>query len=109
MLWGLHSGLGVPLVVATPTAFILSFGITYTTQRMLAFRSAAKVSPSVARYTVLVAVNTIATTAIVWSAEQLGLGWLAGKVCAVVATTAWNYFAYRYWVFAGKSHGENNV
>lgn len=99
LLWLAHDGLGVPLVVATPVAFLASFAVTYTMQRVVAFASDSKVVPSVARYTALVIFNTLATTGIVWLVDQVGWGWLAGKVLAVVATTVWNYFVYRYWVF----------
>ncbi|MGS0560822.1 GtrA family protein [Microbacterium aurugineum] len=99
LLWFAHDVLGVPLAIATPIAFLASFAVTYTLQRVVAFASDSKVVPSVARYTALVIFNTIATTGIVWAVDQLGGGWFLGKVLAVIATTVWNYFAYRYWVF----------
>lgn len=99
LLWLAHDVVGVPLAIATPVAFLASFAVTYTLQRVIAFASDSKVVPSVARYTALVAFNTLATTAIVWLIDQSGGGWFIGKVIAVVATTVWNYFAYRYWVF----------
>ncbi|WP_353112120.1 GtrA family protein [Microbacterium sp.] len=100
LLWLAHDVLGIPLAIATPVAFLASFAVTYTAQRLIAFSSEAKVAPSVARYTALVAFNTIATTGMVWGAAALGWPWIVGKVLAVVTTTVWNYFAYRYWVFA---------
>lgn len=102
MLWLLHDAFGVPLAVSTPVAFLLSFAVTYTLQRTVAFRSDDGVAPSVVRYAILVAANTVATTIIVWSSDAIGLPWIVGKVAAVVATTIWNYFAYRYWVFAAR-------
>lgn len=100
ILWLLHEALRVPLAIAAPVAFLASFVVTYTAQRLVAFASDATVVPSVAKYTALVAFNTVATTGIVWGADALGWGWVTGKVIAVLATTVWNYFAYRYWVFA---------
>ncbi len=102
VLWLLHEGMGLSLPISTPTAFLLSFAVTYTLQRTVAFRSSDLVTPSVVRYTLLVAFNTVATTAIVWAADALGLPWAVGKVAAVLATTVWNYFAYRYWVFSAR-------
>jgi len=102
LLWLLRDLVHLPLALAVPIAFLASFAVTYTLQRTVAFSSEATVAPSVARYTILVAFNTIAITAIVWAAETIGWGWLAGKIIAVVATTVWNYFAYRYWVFAAR-------
>lgn len=99
LLWLAHDVIGVPLAIATPVAFLASFAVTYTMQRVVAFASDSRVVPSVARYTALVIFNTIATTGIVWLVDEVGGGWFVGKVLAVVATTVWNYFAYRYWVF----------
>lgn len=100
VLWLLHNAFGVPLTIATPVAFLLSFAVTYTLQRTVAFRASDGITPSVLRYTILVVVNTVATTGIVWASDEIGFPWIVGKVAAVVATTIWNYFAYRYWVFA---------
>lgn len=100
LLWLLHDALRVPLAIATPVAFLASFVVTYSLQRVVAFTSDAKVAPSVGRYAALVIFNTIATTGIVAGFDALGAHWLIGKVVAVAATTVWNYFAYRYWVFA---------
>lgn len=109
LLWAAHDLLGVPLAVATPLAFLTSFVVTYTLQRVVSFASDSKMVPSVARYTALVVINTIATTAIVWAVDTIGGGWFVGKVAAVVATTVWNYFAYRYWVFAGPTRRSPDV
>ncbi|UYO98175.1 GtrA family protein [Microbacterium sp. M28] len=109
LLWIAHELLGIPLSIATPVAFLVSFAVTYTMQRVVAFASDSHVVPSVARYTALVAFNTVATTGIVWLVDQSGAGWFAGKVLAVVATTIWNYFAYRYWVFVSPSTRSTDV
>ncbi|WP_347344825.1 GtrA family protein [Microbacterium sp.] len=100
VLWLLHEAFRVPLPISTPAAFLLSFAVTYTLQRTVAFRASDGVAPSVIRYALLVAFNTVATTGIVWAADALGMPWAVGKVAAVLATTVWNYFAYRYWVFS---------
>ncbi|WP_341934942.1 GtrA family protein [Microbacterium sp. LWO14-1.2] len=109
ILWLAHEALGIPLAVATPLSFLASFAVTYTLQRIVAFASDAKVVPSVARYTALVIFNTLATTGIVWTVDHLGGGWLVGKVIAVVATTVWNFFAYRHWVFAAPRPRSSDV
>lgn len=105
----LHDVVGLALPLATPIAFLASFAITYTMQRTIAFNSGARVVASVGRYTALVAFNTVATTGIVWGIAALGWPWIVGKVLAVVATTIWNYFAYRYWVFASPKESSTHV
>ncbi|ALJ19395.1 GtrA family protein [Microbacterium sp. No. 7] len=99
LLWIAHEVLRIPLAIASAIAFLASFVVTYTLQRVVAFASDARVAPSVVRYAVLVGFNTVATAGIVWGVDALGAGWVVGKVLAVVATTVWNYFIYRYWVF----------
>lgn len=105
LLAALHEVFGVPLVVATPAAFLLSFAATYVLQRMLTFDSAAGWVQSAARYTLLVGFNTLATTAIVASFDALGMAWVVGKLVSVASTTVWNYFLYKYWIFASP-HGD---
>lgn len=91
---------GWPTAVAAAVAFLVSFAFTYTIQRTLGFMSHAPHGRALVRYTILVAINTVATAAIVTLLDQTAAGWGIGKVVATAATTIWNYFAYRWWVFA---------
>lgn len=95
----LHDVAGIALAIATPTAFLISFAVTFVLQRTFTFQSDAGIGASAIKYTTLVAFNTLATTGIVTLAPALGLPWIVGKVVAVGATTVWNYFCYRYWIF----------
>lgn len=99
LLYVLHEIAGVALAVATPTAFLASFAVTYLMQRSLTFRSSAGYGSSGLKYTLLVIVNTFATTAIVTGIAALGWPWEVGKALAVGSTTIWNYFGYKYWIF----------
>jgi putative flippase GtrA len=96
--------LGWPLWLATGAAFLLSFFFTYFIQRMFSFSSSAPHGNAIVKYAALVAFNTLATVAIVALINSTPLGWVSGKVLATAATTVWNYFAYRYWVFAPPRH-----
>lgn len=100
LLFLLYDVASVPLAIATPTAFLASFVVTYTLQRLFAFRASDAVAPSVIRYALLVAANTVLTTGVVALADSLGWSWVVGKIVAVAITTVGNYFAYRHWVFA---------
>ncbi len=79
VLWVLYEVFHVPLPISTPAAFLLSFVVTYTLQRTVAFRSSDSVAPSVVRYTILVAFNTVATTAIVWAIDAIGVAVGSGQ------------------------------
>jgi len=89
-----------PLWLATGAAFLLSFFFTYTIQRVFSFGSTAPHGVALLKYAALVTINTLATIAIVFLVDLTVLGWLGGKVIATALSTLWNYFAYRYWVFA---------
>jgi putative flippase GtrA len=95
-----------PTGVAAGTAFLLSFAFTYTAQRYFTFGSSAPHGSALVKYTLLVGFNTLATAGIVALIDQVGAGWLIGKIIATTVTTVWNYFAYRYWVFADQNHNE---
>jgi putative flippase GtrA len=105
----LHTLFGVPVWLATAIAFLASFAFNYTLQRAFSFSSRASHGRTLAKYVALVVFNTAATVLIVALLEGSALGWGGGKVAATVATTVWNYFAYRYWVFVdAPSQGEHN-
>jgi len=101
LLAALHDLFGVPLVIATPTAFLCSFALTYVLQRLLTFGSDAGWAASAVRYTLVVAFNALATTAIVSLFDAAGAPWILGKIVAVGSTTVWNFFLYKHWIFAG--------
>lgn len=98
-----HEVFGWPTWLAAGLAFIVSFAFTYSIQRWFTFGSRAPHGPALVKYAILVAFNTVATAAIVGLIDLTPAGWVAGKVVATVATTVWNYFVYRYWVFADRS------
>lgn len=96
----LHSVFGVPVWLATAIAFLASFAFNYSLQRAFSFSSGASHGRTLAKYVALLAFNTVATVLIVAALDASVLGWGGGKVASTLATTVWNYFAYRYWVFA---------
>ncbi|AMB57835.1 GtrA family protein [Microterricola viridarii] len=95
-----HVVFGWPTGIAAGVAFVGSFAFTYTIQRTFSFGAQTPHGRALVRYTLLVAANTLATMGIVALIDSTVAGWGVGKVVATIVTTAWNYFAYRYWVFA---------
>lgn len=96
----LHEVLGWPTWLSAGLSFLVSFAFTYSIQRMFSFSSRAPHGRALIRYTILVGINTVATIAIVALVDKSALSWAGGKVIATLITTVWNYYAYRYWVFA---------
>ncbi|QAY68916.1 GtrA family protein [Xylanimonas protaetiae] len=105
----LREGLGWPTGVAAAVAFLLSFAFTYSVQRRIGFASRAPHGRALVRYTILVAVNTVVTAAVVALIDQTSAGWGIGKVVATMVTTVSNFFAYRWWVFAADAHGADGT
>ncbi|SEN95076.1 Putative flippase GtrA (transmembrane translocase of bactoprenol-linked glucose) [Cryobacterium luteum] len=95
-----HEALAWPLWLATATAFLASFVFNYCLQRAFSFGSQGAHGNTLAKYVTLLAFNTLATIGIVALLDLTDFGWGTGKIVATVVTTAWNYAAYRYWVFA---------
>lgn len=95
----LHVVLSVPLWAATAVAFLISFFVAYSLQRVFAFSATNPHGRALFRYTLLVAFNTLATIGIVAVVSKTPLSWEGGKVAATAITTVWNYFLYKHWVF----------
>lgn len=99
LLWLLHDWVGAPIVLSTATAFLVSFFVTYTLQRAVAFRSDSPHGRALIKYTALVAFNTVAAIVIVALTNSLIDSWAVGKIASTALTTVWNYFIYRWWIF----------
>lgn len=93
-----------PERVAAPAAFLLTFGVAYTLQRVFTFRSEAGVNGSMARYLVLAGVNTLAQIPLHTLGSALGLGTARRQILATAIITVWNYFAYKHWVYVDRTH-----
>jgi putative flippase GtrA len=89
-----------PVTVATGASFLISFFFTYSIQRVFSFSATTPHGRALLRYAILVGFNTLATVGIVDALTVTPLNWAGGKIIATIVTTAWNYFAYRHWVFA---------
>jgi len=90
---------GWPLWLATASGFLGSFFFNFFLQRRFSFRASTPLLGGVFRYSLLLAANTVATIVIVEFFERVGAGILIGKIIATVATTLWNFFLYKHWVF----------
>ncbi|MDJ0337577.1 GtrA family protein [Cryobacterium sp. PH31-O1] len=99
---------GWQLWLATGSAFLLTFVFNYSLQRAFSFGSDAGHGRTLLRYLVLLGANTLATIGIVWVVDLSAFGWSVGKIAATIITTGWNYFIFRYWVFAGASTTERS-
>lgn len=102
MLVLLYEVFGVVLWLATPIAFLVSLFANYLLQRFFTFAGTPTRGTSFVKYILLVAVNTVAASLIVSGFEAVGSSYVIGKVVSTAAMTVWNFFAYKYWVFAAR-------
>lgn len=100
----LHEYFGVQLWLATPVAFLTSLVVNYLLSRFFTFAGTGARGASFVKYIALVVFNTIATSLIVSGFEAMGGAYMLGKVASTVLMTVWNFFAYKYWVFARKEN-----
>jgi putative flippase GtrA len=98
--------LQLELALATALAFWISLVFSFLMQKYFAFSSSAGILSSAWKYGVLLAVNSVATVAIVAAFEALGPGYIVGKFVSTALVTVWNFFAYKYWVFPAPAEGE---
>lgn len=90
---------GAPVWLAATIAFWGSLGVVFLTNKYVTFSAQGSGHRQLVRYFVLLGFNYLATLAVLYVAERVGLGYQLGKVVAVAMTTVWNYLAYQLWVF----------
>jgi putative flippase GtrA len=99
-LWVLHAEAGLPLAAATTLAFCCAFVVNLTLNRIFTFRVSGPMGRQGARLLVLCGLNYVTTLAIVVGLSHIWGAYLASKTIATVFNAAFNFFAYRRWVFA---------
>lgn len=104
LLYVLRSILGVQLTIATVVAFLASLVFNFVCNRLtMAGAQAEQLGRHAFRYILLVVANLLVTVAVVTGAEHIGVPYIIGKVAVVAASTGWNFFLYRHWVFTGSA------
>lgn len=101
----LHEAIGVAIWIATPVAFLTSLVFNFLLQRGFAFRATNAVPVSAVKYGLLVLFNVLATDVIVYLFAGTELTYATGKVVSTAVTMVWNFFIYKYWIFAGVNRG----
>ena len=97
----LHGIWDINLVAATAMAYAAAFAINFNLSRSWTFSKARESAAhgQVARYTVLVLCNLLATIALVAGLVHLGMNYLIAKVISSVVIALVNFLIARRWVF----------
>ena len=93
-LTGMHSGLAVPLAMATTVAYIVGGTVHYSLTRFWVFPQPVRSGEisRIVRYLLLASVNVAVTLAIVLGLNRAGVDYRIAKVIAVVVLFLSNYF-----------------
>jgi putative flippase GtrA len=99
ILYGLHSGAGVSLTIATVLGSVAAVIVNYVLNRNWTFQAQASHGSVLGPYLLMVGVNVGSTLLIVRGLTHLGLYYLVSKLVAVAFNAAVNFVSARYWVF----------
>lgn len=99
LLWIFRELLDMYVWLASALAFAASFAVNFTLQKYFAFASSTQKPFALWRYSALVVINLILTSALVQLFALTGVGWELGKIIVTLMMVIWNFFLYRYWVF----------
>lgn len=100
LLWLLHGGFGVWLPLATFVGVATSNGVNFLLNRSWVFSSSSGgAGGQLVRYFLLVGLNWLLTVLAVSALVALGANYLVARLAVLVVLTAFNFVAYRAWVF----------
>jgi putative flippase GtrA len=89
----------LPLPVAVTASYVVAFGLNFTLNRTLNFRSHSPLGRQALKYAVVVATDYVLTVGITTGLSALGMLFLLARVLAAGCAAAFSYTASRYWVF----------
>lgn len=103
IFFALDKGLGASLLVATLGSYAVGWTVNFLLQRYWVFdnKKLKKHETEVTgRYLIISMINVPINYAILWFLRELGISPYVGQFVSAGFFTGWNYFWYKYWVFA---------
>ncbi len=109
-LTAFHGGLLWPVPVSVTASYLIAFGLNYTLNRMLNFRSHGPVGAQLAVYAAVVTVNYLAWILGVGTGlARLGLDYRLARVAAGACEAVYMYLAMRWLVFRDAGAATNGT
>lgn len=94
----LYRVMGMPLVVATPVAFLMALGVNFLLQQRWAFQAShARRQPVL--FGLLVVANLVFTTLFITMLAGVHIGPEISKLAATALITAWNFILFKKVIF----------
>jgi putative flippase GtrA len=91
--------LGTSVYIAATISFAASLCVNFLLSRIWTFNARLNTPYQIVLYATLVLVNYLFTLAAINVAQHYHIGYLEGKIAAVVITTCWNFLLYKYVIF----------
>jgi putative flippase GtrA len=106
--YGFYASLHWRLYIANSISFILGLITSFTLNRLWTFKSSdaqyhKKAAHQFSYYAVLAAINFLLTNLIVEGLVSLSLNAQIAKLVAMVTTSLWNYFLFKFIIFNHQS------
>ncbi|MBS2546331.1 GtrA family protein [Catenulispora sp. NL8] len=109
VLYLTHGLAKFPLWLATGLAYLISFGVNFSINRMLTFAEhgarEGAVRKQTVRFALLVAMNLGVTQVLMYSLTGIGVNYLIAKPLSTLVITLYNFRLYKRWVFKAENEG----
>lgn len=108
----LYAVLSAQLYVANTLSFCLGLAISFTLNRVWTFREGnykRAARHQFAMYAVLAACNVVLTNVIIGLLDRAGLDPRLGKIACMFFIVCWNFFIFRYVIFANHSEDRKDI
>ncbi|TAK89115.1 GtrA family protein [Patescibacteria group bacterium] len=102
LLYILVSFFQVEVYIAATVSFVTSLVVNFTLNKLWSFGARSNTPQQVIVYSLVILLNYLVGLAMIALAKDLHLGYMVGKVSALIITTLWNFFLYKYVVFINK-------
>jgi putative flippase GtrA len=90
---------GVQVYLAATVSYLVSLVVNFGLNKLWTFEAGTNTSYHMVAYGLVIGLNYLVGLGMIALAQHIGAGYLVGKVAALVITTGWNFFIYKYVVF----------
>jgi putative flippase GtrA len=99
LLAALRTWTPLPLPAAVTIAYVIAFGLNFSLNRTVNFRSHAPIAGQAVRYTIVISCDFLLTLGVTTGLTALGLDFRLARLAAAGCVAAFTYTAARWWVF----------
>ncbi|MDG4825389.1 GtrA family protein [Asanoa sp. WMMD1127] len=101
LLWALRRWTPLPVPVAVTVAYVAAVALNYVLNRVVTFRSHARVVGEASRYTAVAIADYVLTVSVTTALTAGGTSLAIARPAAAAVVAILNYAAARWWIFRG--------